>query len=184
MLAIVPFKGLDGAKTRLAEALGDEERAALALQMLARVLAACESTASIRRTLLVTPDPSASAHGVDVLLDQGTGHADAIDLALADPRAQEGALVVMADCPLVTSESLDALARAARPLALAPARDGGVNALALSPVNGFRPRFGVSFEVTLAEAHAVGLEATVVDDPALALDVDRPEDYERLLASA
>jgi 2-phospho-L-lactate guanylyltransferase (CobY/MobA/RfbA family) len=91
--------------------------------------------------------------------------------------------VVMADCPLVRAESLDALARAARPLALAPARDGGVNALALSPMNGFRPRFGVPVETTVAEARAAGLLPVVVDDPALALDVDRPEDYERLLAT-
>ena len=36
----------------------------------------------------------------------------------------------------------------------------------------------------MAEARAAGLEPVVVDDPALALDVDRPEDYELLLASA
>jgi 2-phospho-L-lactate/phosphoenolpyruvate guanylyltransferase len=176
VLAIVPFKGLDGAKTRLAEALGDEERAALALQMLARVLAACESTASIRRTLLVTPDPSASAHGVDVLLDQGTGHADAIDLALADPRAQEGALVVMADCPFVAADALDRLVDAARPLALAPAGDGGVNALALRTVDGFRPRFGTPAETMVASARAAGIDPAVVGDARLAFDVDRPGD--------
>jgi 2-phospho-L-lactate guanylyltransferase (CobY/MobA/RfbA family) len=79
---------------------------------------------------------------------------------------------------------LDALARAARPLALAPARDGGVNALALTAVNGFLPRFGVPVETTVAEARAAGLEPILVNDPALALDVDRPEDYELLLASA
>ena len=115
-------------------------------------------------------------------MDAGTGHADAVALALADARAAPGALVVMADCPLVTAESLDALARAARPLALAPARDGGVNAIALAPLNGFVPRFGVPAETTLAEARAAGLEPVVVDDPALALDVDSPEDYELLLA--
>jgi 2-phospho-L-lactate guanylyltransferase (CobY/MobA/RfbA family) len=84
----------------------------------------------------------------------------------------------MADCPLVTAKSLEALAAAARPLALAPARDGGVNALALETVNGFRPRFGVPVEAMLEAGRAVGLEAVVVDDPALALDIDRPEDYE------
>jgi 2-phospho-L-lactate guanylyltransferase (CobY/MobA/RfbA family) len=36
----------------------------------------------------------------------------------------------------------------------------------------------------VAEARAAGLEPAVVSDPALALDVDRPEDYELLLASA
>ncbi|MGH3042831.1 MAG: 2-phospho-L-lactate guanylyltransferase [Gaiellaceae bacterium] len=184
MLAIVPVKGLDGAKTRLAPLLSADERAGLVVEMLDRVLAACAEAGAIARTLLVTPDPRLARKGLDVLEDSGTGHADALELALADPRAMDGALVVMADCPLVTAESLDALAGAARPLALAPARDGGVNALALSSPNGFRPRFGVPVETTVAEARAAGLQPVVVDDPALALDIDRPEDYERLLASA
>lgn len=183
MLAIVPVKGLDGAKTRLAPRLSAEGRGRLVAEMLDTVLTACAGAGVIGRTLLVTPDRALARDGVDVLVDAGTGHADALALALADPRAAEGALVVMADCPLVTAEALDALARAARPLALAPARDGGVNALALSQVNGFRPRFGVPAETTLAEAREAGLDAVVVDDPALALDVDRPEDYELLLAS-
>jgi 2-phospho-L-lactate guanylyltransferase (CobY/MobA/RfbA family) len=59
-----------------------------------------------------------------------------------------------------------------------------VNALALAEVNGFVPRFGVPATTTVAAARAAGLAPTVVDEPALALDVDRPEDYELLLASA
>ena len=182
MLAIVPVKDLGGAKTRLAPILSDDARARLVEEMLGRVLAACGEASAIARTLLVTPDPSL-AQGVDVLVDEGRGHAEAIELALADERAAAGALVVMADCPLVTAESLDALAAAAQPLALAPARDGGVNAVALRAVNGYRPRFGVPVEAMLEAGRAAGLEPVVVDDPALALDVDRPEDYELLLAS-
>jgi 2-phospho-L-lactate guanylyltransferase len=178
VLAIVSVKGLGGAKTRLAPILSDDARARLVLEMLDRVLAACEEADAIARTLLVTPDPSLDREGVDILVDAGRGHAEAIALALADRRAADGALVVMADCPLVTAKSLEALAAAARPLALAPARDGGVNALALETVNGFRPRFGVPVEAMLEAGRAVGLEAVVVDDPALALDIDRPEDYE------
>jgi 2-phospho-L-lactate guanylyltransferase len=182
VLAIVPVKGLDGAKTRLAPRLSAAERASLVVDMLDRVLTACAEAEAIERTLLVTPDPGLARHGVDVLVDAGTGHADALALGLADPRAAAGALVVMADCPLVTAVSLDALASAARPLALVPASDGGVNALALAKLNGFVPRFGVPVETTVAEARAAGLEPVVVDDAALALDVDRPEDYELLLS--
>jgi 2-phospho-L-lactate guanylyltransferase (CobY/MobA/RfbA family) len=119
---------------------------------------------------------------VETLRDAGTGHADAIAVALQDVRARDGVLVVMADCPLVRPQSLDALAEAATPLALAPSRDGGVNALALRPLDGFFPAFGVPVEATLAAARAAGLQPVVVDDPLLALDVDRPEDYEAMLA--
>jgi 2-phospho-L-lactate guanylyltransferase len=183
VLAIVPVKGLDGAKTRLAPRLSAAERAGLVAEMLDKVLAACAEADAIERTLLVTPDPGLARDGVDLLVDGGTGHADAIELGLADPRAAAGALVVMGDCPLVTAASLDRLAERARPLALAPASDGGVNAIALAEVNGFVPRFGVPVETTVAEARAAGLEPAIVDDAALALDVDRPEDYELLLAS-
>lgn len=178
MLAIVPAKGLDGAKTRLAPVLSAEERSRLVLGMLERVLAACAEATTITRTLLVTPDPGLARAGVDLLLDAGTGHADAVALALDDPRARAGAVVVMADCPLADAASLDALAAAAAPLALAPARDGGVNALALRPVDGFRPHFGVPAARTIADARRAGLAPAVLDRSALALDVDRPEDYE------
>jgi 2-phospho-L-lactate/phosphoenolpyruvate guanylyltransferase len=180
VLAIVPVKGLDGAKTRLAPLLPPRERARLVVDMLERVLEACAGADAITRTLLVTPDRSLARSGADILVDAGTGHADALALALADPRVHEGALVVMADCPLARAESLDRLVAAARPLALAPARDGGVNALAIREANGFRPVFGVPAEETVASAHAAGIEPAIVADPALALDVDRPEDYELL----
>ena len=183
MLAIVPVKGLAGAKTRLAPLLSAEERARLVVEMLDGVLTACREASAIDGTLLVTPDPALARDGASLLVDAGTGHADAVALALADPRAAGGALVVMADCPLVTAESLDALAASARPLALARARDGGVNALALQEVDGFRPRFGIPAGTTVAEARAAGYDPVVLDDPRLALDVDRPEDYELLLAS-
>jgi 2-phospho-L-lactate guanylyltransferase len=182
VLAVVPVKGREGAKTRLAPLLEPEERTRLVLDMLERVLAACARARAITGTLLVTPEPSFAPAGVEILRDAGTGHADAIALALADNRARAGVLVVMADCPLVRAESLDALADAAAPLALAPSRDGGVNALALRPLDGFVPPFGVPVEDTLTAARRAGLAAAVLDDPLLALDIDRPEDYEAMLA--
>jgi 2-phospho-L-lactate guanylyltransferase len=180
VLAIVPFKGLAGAKTRLAGALPDEERAALAREMLMRVLTACEGARSIDETLLVTPDPSGLRYAGDLLIDAGTGHPDAVQLALADLRAATGALVVMADCPFAEAEALDRLVEAARPLALVPADDGGVNALALRYVNGFHPRFGVRTETMISSARAHGIDPVVIEDARLAFDVDRPGDLSLL----
>jgi 2-phospho-L-lactate/phosphoenolpyruvate guanylyltransferase len=182
VLAVVPVKGRDGAKTRLAPLLAPAERARLVREMLERVLEACEEASSITGTLLVTPDPGFASHSLAVLRDLGTGHADAVEAALRDPKARTGAVVVMADCPLATGEALDALAEHAQPLALAPSSDGGVNALALRGVDGYLPRMGVPLAESLAAARAAGIEATVLDDPRLALDVDTPGDYETLLA--
>jgi 2-phospho-L-lactate guanylyltransferase len=176
VLAIVPVKGLDGAKSRLAPALAPDERRRLVVDMLDRVLAACAASTVITRTLLVTPEPDLARDGVEVLRDAGTGHPDAVAAGFADPRARDGALVIMADCPRVTAQSLDALAEAARPVALAPSHDGGVNALALRDPALFTPVFGVPAAATIESARAAGLEPAVVHDPVLAFDVDRPED--------
>lgn len=181
MLAIVPVKGLDGAKSRLAPALSEPERRALVPRMLGAVLAACDAARRVDGVLVVTPDPGL-APGRDVLEDPGVGHGFAVSLALRDERARNGALVVMADCPLVTAASLDALVAAARPLAFAPARDGGLNAAAFAGAPLVEPAFGEpeSARVTIARARAAGLEPAVLDDAGLAFDVDHPDDLERL----
>ena len=146
--------------------------------MLVDVLSACGEARSIERVLVVTADREAAPAGFEVLEDEGRGHAAAVERALEDERAAGGVVVVMGDCPLVTAAALDRLARAAEPVALAPSRDGGVNGLALRGRAAFAPAFGVpdAARATLERARAVGMEPAVVDDPALAFDVDRPAD--------
>jgi 2-phospho-L-lactate guanylyltransferase len=180
VLAIVPVNGLRG-KTRLAPAASSEERLALVLEMLDCVLEACSEAEAVTETLVVTPDARV-ARGDDMLIDAGTGHAPAIAAALRDPRAREGAVVVMADCPLLLPEAIDRLVEAARPISLAPATDGGMNAFAVCGELTFEPAFGVrdAALATVERARAAGVEPAIVDDPLLAFDVDRPDDLERL----
>ncbi len=175
------MKGRDG-KKRLEGVLSATERTRLVEAMLADVLAACERAASVSSVLVVTPDPEVVPEHVDVLVDEGAGHAAALERALADERTADGALVVMADCPLVSPESLDRLVEQAAPVALAPARDGGINALAFRSRVPFAPGFGVAdaAAVTVARARDCGVAAVVVDDPALAFDVDHPADVWKL----
>lgn len=181
MLAIVPVKGRDG-KSRLDGFLSADERGQLAEAMLADVLAACERAREVEQILVVTPDPTLAADARDVLVDEGVGHAAAIAQALADQRARSGAVVVMGDCPLTSASSLDRLTNAAQPVAVAPASDGGLNAIALRDVTLFEPVFGVpdAAGLTVDRARAAGLEVAVVADPMLAFDVDRPADVWRL----
>jgi len=182
VLAIVPVKSLNGAKTRLTPLLTPDERAELVRAMLAAVLAACAESEAVTSTLVVTPEPGLAPAGVEVLVDSGDGHAAAVASALADSRAANGALVVMADCPLATGGSLDRLATVAAPVALVPALDGGLNALTLSSPGLFEPSFGVPGAAarTVARARAAGIEPAVLDEPLLAFDVDRPADLKRL----
>ena len=182
MLAIVPANAPRSAKSRLAGLLTRAERAELVAAMLADVVDACAGARSVSEVLVVTPEPGVAPAGTRVLLDAGRGHAAAIALALGQS-AGEDAVVVMADCPLVTSASIDALAGAARPIALCPAADGGTNALALRPAGIVDPAFGVPEGAAgvAARAAARGREAAVVADPLLALDLDTPDDLRSVL---
>lgn len=184
MLAIVPVKSLSDAKTRLSPALAPAERERLVVQMLDTVLRACSEAATVDGVLVVTPNP-ALGRGHSVLRDPGAGHAAAIALALADPRALAGVVIVMADLPFATSASIDRLVRAASPIALVEAVDGGTSALALRDPALIEPSFGIpgSAAITIARAQAAGIEPVVVDDPALAVDIDRPADLDRVFAA-
>ena len=180
MLAVVPVKGLEGAKTRLAPALSPAARAELVVRMLERVLAACDGSKAVDDVLVVTPHPELVPDR-DVLVDEGLGQGPAVQLGLQDPRARDGLLVVMADVPLVTAAALDRLAAAAQPLALVPAADGGTNALALTDPTLLEPAFGVagSAAVTVARAHVAGIEPAVLAETTLRFDLDRPADLAR-----
>ncbi len=182
MLAIVPANSPCSAKSRLSGLLTPDERARLVEAMLADVVDACARARSVAEVLVVTPDPALAPAGVRVLRDRGLGHAAAIALALGRSTGRD-AFVVMADTPLVTAASIDALADAARPVALCPAADGGTNALALRPAGIVEPAFGVpdGAAVVAARAQARGFEAAVVADPLLALDLDTPDDLRALL---
>ena len=133
--------------------------------------------------MLVTPDPTLASPGCEVLLDPGNGHASALRSALRDPRAQPGVVIVMADCPLVQPETIDALAGSPSSVTVCPARDGGTNALALRPANVVEPAFGIpgGAAAVIERARSAGIEPAVLDDERVALDLDTPEDAARII---
>jgi len=176
---VVPFRG-PGAKRRLAP-MGEEERAELALAMLADVLAVC---CEVGETTVVTSDEPAAELaeelGARVLADPGAGQGAAVASALDDDDGLT--LVVNADLPCATPDDLRRLEQAipAGGLALVEAEDGTTNALALSTPALFAPLYGPGSAArfrALAESVSVLL-------PNLAGDVDTLEDLERVRASA
>ena len=181
MLAIIPVNSRLSAKRRLDPLLTAGLRAELVEVMLADVVTACIATSAVRDVLVVTPDPSIAPAGVGVLVDRGRGHAAAISEALAGCEG-EGAVVVMADCPLVRPDALALLCDSARPVALCPAQDGGTNALALRPAEAVQPAFGIpdGARVVVERAREAGVDAVVIEDDLLALDIDHPDDLERV----
>jgi 2-phospho-L-lactate guanylyltransferase len=197
--AAVAAKGEVGGKRRLSDLLNDAERAALSLAMLDDVIDALVQVEEIERVLLVTPDPGLAARyagdRVQVVADEAGDsglRTDSLNPAFQmAQRLAEGTatdlLLLPADLPLVGSNDVGALMRAAEDagVALAPDRaDDGTNAMLLRPPSILRPSFGEqSFGRHRHVAEQDRLSVTIVRRPGLALDLDRPTDVAALLAT-
>lgn len=196
--AAVPYKGPVGGKRRLAGLLGTRERALLAAAMLEDVLDALLAAPSVAAVAVVAPPGTFPTGRGDPRLrmidDPTAGGPGGLDRAvrLAQQAALDGGadrlLVVPADLPLLRPGDVVALADAglAADVVLAPDRLGdGTNALLLRPPDALGPAFGPgSFRRHRLRAEAAGLTCTVVERPALALDLDTPADLARLLDTA
>lgn len=176
---LVPVKQLDAAKTRLAGVLTQPERAALVREMLGAVLRAVRE-AGVGPVTVVSAEPL-ELNGVRRFDDRGLLWNDALTAAMRDVVAASGCVaVVSADLPLLVPDEVAALVAATpeRGIAIARARDGGTNAVAMRPPAVLGTCFGEPGSAALHErlALAGGLEAVLLDLPGLAFDVDTPED--------
>jgi 2-phospho-L-lactate guanylyltransferase len=188
--AVVPIKTLQSAKSRLAGMLAANERRALVLAMLADVLAALRAAPSLGQVYVASRDPAvlaaAAEAGAAALFDQAADLNGALAQAAGHAVTHGAAalLVVPGDLPLLMSvdvERLVAALPAAPGVVLAPARDGGTNALLARPPAVLPFRFGSnSLGLHLEAAQTLGIAARIVHTPGLAWDVDRPEDLAAL----
>ena len=195
---VVPLRTLEGGKSRLGEALDAEERGALVVGMLCYLLDAVRAWGAAEAVHVVSPDRTllhlAAAAGANPIR-QREGDLNA-GLRLARTVALAGGatalLVLPADLPLVAPDALARFLDAAdaalaagsgHPLVAIAAADarGGTNALLLAPPGVIELAFGPdSLERHLREAAAAGATVQIVTDPALAFDLDTPDDLDRL----
>ena len=187
--AFVPLKRLDGAKSRLSELLSLEERTDLMQAMLADVLAALGATSGVSATTLVSSETTAPElareHGIEWWDDRGLPWNDALEAAMRESAGAECALLLSADIPLVTAAEIEAFLAStpAHGIAVARATDAGTNAVVLRPPGAVKTCFGLpgSAQLHVEAAQRLGLEAVILDEPGLALDLDTPEDVTRFL---
>lgn len=176
MVAVIPLKALDRAKSRLGEVLDADARHDLALTMLARTVDACRGAGL--DPWVVSPDPavhaSAEVLGARSLDDGGVDLTAAVALALAHHATAAIIVVVAADLPEITAEALLELIAQARPLALVAAADGTTNAIAACPPAVFTPSYGPG-----SAARHGGLHVRIAE---LERDLDTPADLRRVLA--
>jgi len=183
MRTLVPFAAVDP-KTRLGSVLTADERAAFARVMLRSVCATLqqagyEPTVCATAALDATTLPADTAVVVD---DRPLTTAVNDELTTDTPT-----LIMMADLPLATPESIRRLTAAtdavgdAVDIAIAPGLGGGTNALVVR-----EPAFRVDYHGASYLDHreiAADLDATVrtVDSRQLATDIDEPSDLVEVL---
>ena len=185
MEVLVPFAS-EEPKTRLAEVLEPDERAAFARAMLADVLDAVRSAGHQPRVLAtgavgvdapVTVDDRSLSEAVNAqLTTRFAANRDSTD------RAPAGAVaVVMADLALVTPAAIGRLLETDGDVVLAPGRGGGTNAF-VSRHPEFRVDYhGTSYLDHRSNATEVGAESGIVDSFRLATDVDERADLVEVL---
>lgn len=193
VFALVPVKDPALGKSRLAGVLDAPARTELNLRLTRQTFEHCAAAFGAERTVVVTASASivdeAVARGFPVVGERSPGDLNAA-LALAahhaTARGARALLVVPVDLALLTSDGLRAVSDAleAPGCVLVPDRHGvGTNLLGLRPGRADLFRFGErSLDEHRRAAAEAGLEVRVHADPALALDLDTPEDYRRWVA--
>lgn len=187
--AIVPIKPLRRGKSRLAGVLTDDERTFINYTMLGNTLKALKATPEVDHVLVVSRDPSALALARDFNAKtlQEDGSSDNLNMALkraavvAQIYAAQTLLVLPADLPLISPDSLRALTRMANDppvIVIAPdRRRNGTNALVINPAGLIDFQFGPgSFFRHMEQAQKYRVRVEVCEMPELGLDLDLPED--------
>lgn len=186
--ALIPVKDLDGAKTRLGDALDGPARRQLVVAMYRDVLAAAVACAALDGVFVVSRDPDvlalAEAEGATGLAEPG-GLNESLTAAAKRLGSQgaERLLVLFADVPLADAAVIERVLESSADVALVASADGGTNALALTP-GGIDFHYGpgsAAKHVTAAER--AGLTVERLDEPSLALDIDTIDDLEALRLS-
>jgi|SRR5579884_617869 len=196
IVAVIPVRSFRNGKTRLADVLAPERRAALGRHLLAHVVTAARGSGNLGAIAIVSPDPEVLAYAASlgsgiVPVDQD-GAAGGLNGALDQGRAWARAggagalLILFSDLPRLTAGDVRALTRASSTVAIAPDRHVvGTNALLLrldSPARAnarFAFQFGPgSFARHMREARRLGLSLRTLLAAGTAFDLDTPDDLE------
>ncbi len=193
---LIAAKQLTFAKGRLASALGNAGRRALAEAMFRDVLSAALKSRGAERVAVVTSDPAllglgraAGAIAIDEEFPRGLNAAVALANSALGRAGATQVCTVLSDLPLITAADIDAVF-AALPsgpgVVLAPSRDcSGTNIIARSPLNVIPTRFGrQSLARHLDLCRRTGIPCEVLRLMRPALDLDLPGDLIEFMRAA
>ena len=173
---IVPIRSFEGALSRLAGMLGERRCHDLMRLMASRVVAAADGLPVHVATDDVEVAAWASDLGAEVAPVGRPGLSTAVSVTVDRLAAAGVERAVVAHADLALAHSLRPAVGAGLVIVPDRRRDGS-NVLCVPTDCGFRFAYGPgSFRRHLAEAERLGLAVTVVEDDALASDMDYPED--------
>ncbi|MBX3566476.1 MAG: coenzyme F420-0:L-glutamate ligase [Rhizobiaceae bacterium] len=183
--AAILMKDPADAKSRLRPALGNDARESLALLLFDNTLAFLVShhdgpVGVVTRSATIAE--RTRAQGAVVIEEASGGDINAaagFAAGWAQAIGAQSLLIMHADIPMLTADELTQLIAAGQgaPVVIAASRDGGTNALLLSPPGAIAFRFGPrSADAHEAAAKVAGLDVARLALTHLSRDVDRPED--------
>ncbi len=181
VIALVPVKRLDQAKSRLSDKLDAPARAQLMHDTLRRTVRALQAAAIFERVSIVTLDAQVQAWakgwGVQVISEHRAGLNEALDEARGECHQTDAVLVIHGDVAWLTVEDVLAMTHLAAPsraVVIAPDRHNrGTNALLLKPPCAIPFAFGENSAQRHADlAREAGIEPAWYHSPTLGLDVD------------
>lgn len=175
VLAVIPFKPVNP-KSRLSAVLDREEREEFARVMLADVLGAIVASGAVPTILSTHP---VSWPRVEVLV-HSAGLNETLNAFFSEQKGP--LLLVMADLPLASPESLLRVMNTPADIGIVPGRGGGTNVLFLKDPRRFRADFyGTSYLKHRQIAQEFGCSVEVVDSFRLHTDIDEREDLVEVL---
>lgn len=187
---LIPQKALDRAKTRLRSVLEAHDRQVLTLALLRRALQVCSQVPGSDGLVMDGPPEVASLaeeFGAELIpggiagMRRDVGQAAHSSVGGAD----HALLIVSSDLPLINVADLERVVAAWRAghqiVLVADRRQRGTNVMMVDRPEAFPYAFGGaldqgSLKTHLTQAQGTGLSVTVLDLPALALDLDLPAD--------
>jgi 2-phospho-L-lactate guanylyltransferase len=184
-VAVVPVKALAEAKSRLANMMSPEQRAALALEMLRHVLNVITRSGVVDQIAVVGP----TAEGLNLPPNvihvkqtiPGLNHALGQGKEWAIARGVDALLVVLGDLPLLTPDDLASIVQLGSDsgtVVLAPDRhNAGTNIMLAHPASLARFAFGIdSYPKHIKLHREAGATVETYISPGTALDMDTPAD--------
>ena len=198
--AIIPFKK-ERAKSRLGGVLGEKEREEFAVRMLGDVLVALSeseieeveiiSTCSeeqikedlnrgLKLNLELESELKSNLNLKLTVREDGRGLNEVLNEEIKDEK--EPVLIIMADVPLATPESIDEIISREEDVVITPGREGGTNALFLrKPYKFAVSYYGISCLKHIETAKRRDLSYAIHDSFFISTDIDEVNDLIELL---